>query len=150
MSLPAVSRPCATEPKTRVRRLLVAALLALEQTHFRQLAQLARDGAGRQAYTDAVAHLGRYFACSPRQLSSQQVQDYLLHLLAYRHMGNDVVHQARRRLCHAPARHGPFECKATTSPTRGRTVFVRAAMVDAPGTAVAFGQTTFRLIGKKI
>ena len=35
----------------------------------------------QEAYVQAVAHLGKYFKCSPSQLTSQLVQEYLLHLL---------------------------------------------------------------------
>ncbi len=49
----------------------------------------------------------------------------------------------------APARHGPFTCRATTLRRTGRTVFVRAEIVDAAGAIVALGQATFRLIGAK-
>ena len=47
----------------------------------------------QQAYTEAVAQLARYFACSPRRLSSQQVQDYLLHLLRDRQLSRSTVNQ---------------------------------------------------------
>jgi acyl-CoA thioesterase len=49
----------------------------------------------------------------------------------------------------APARHGPFACVATTARKAGRTVFVRAEVLDAHGTPVALGQATFRLVRPK-
>ena len=49
----------------------------------------------------------------------------------------------------APARHGPFVCKAVTAKKAGRTVFVRGEIVDAHDTVVAFGQATFRIIAAK-
>lgn len=49
----------------------------------------------------------------------------------------------------APARHGPFSCDARVIRRTGRTVFVRAEIVDTRGVPVALGQGTFRLIGAK-
>lgn len=45
----------------------------------------------------------------------------------------------------APARHGPFECQVSTMRSTGRTVFVRAELIDARGEPVALAQGTFRL-----
>ena len=45
------------------------------------------------AYIEAVAHLGSYFECSPGRLTSQQVQDYLLHLLRERKLSRSTVNQ---------------------------------------------------------
>lgn len=49
----------------------------------------------------------------------------------------------------APARHAPFACVAKVIQRTGRTVFVRAEIVDARGGLVALGQGTFRLIAAK-
>lgn len=49
----------------------------------------------------------------------------------------------------APARHGPFVCEVATLRKTGRTVFVRAEIVDARHAIVALGQATFRLIAPK-
>jgi uncharacterized protein (TIGR00369 family) len=49
----------------------------------------------------------------------------------------------------APARHAPFTCVVTSARRSGRTVFLRAEVLDAHGEAVALGQATFRLIGAK-
>lgn len=49
----------------------------------------------------------------------------------------------------APARQGPFHCQATTTHRAGRTVFIRAEVKDANGTAVALGQASFRIIEAK-
>lgn len=49
----------------------------------------------------------------------------------------------------APARHGPFVCTAVVTQKPGRTVFVRAEIVDAQGAVVALGQATFRIIAAK-
>ena len=46
----------------------------------------------------------------------------------------------------APARDGPFTCIATTARRSGRTVFMRAEVLDANGVPVALGQATFRLL----
>jgi uncharacterized protein (TIGR00369 family) len=46
----------------------------------------------------------------------------------------------------APAKHGPFTCKATTVRRTGRTVFVRAEIADSRSGIVALGQATFRII----
>jgi uncharacterized protein (TIGR00369 family) len=45
----------------------------------------------------------------------------------------------------APAREGPFECHVATVHGGGRTVFVRAELLDAKGVPVALAQATFRL-----
>lgn len=45
------------------------------------------------AYIEAVAQLGCYFGCSPARLSSQQVQDHLLHLLRDRKLARSTVNQ---------------------------------------------------------
>ena len=47
----------------------------------------------QQAYVEAVAHLWSYFKCSPSRLTSQQVQDYLLHLLRERKLSRSTVNQ---------------------------------------------------------
>lgn len=47
------------------------------------------------------------------------------------------------------ARHGPFECVATTLRRSGRTVFVRAEVLDAGGVPVTLGQATFRLLAPR-
>lgn len=49
----------------------------------------------------------------------------------------------------APARHGPFICHAASLRKTGRTVFVRAEMLDSRNGIVALGQATFRIIGTK-
>jgi acyl-CoA thioesterase len=49
----------------------------------------------------------------------------------------------------APARHAPFSCIANTASRSGRTVFLRAEVLDARGEAVALGQATFRLVGAR-
>jgi uncharacterized protein (TIGR00369 family) len=46
----------------------------------------------------------------------------------------------------APAAHGPFACDAESMRKTGRTVFVRARIVDGRGGIVALGQGTFRII----
>lgn len=46
----------------------------------------------------------------------------------------------------APATHGAFTCEATSVRKTGRTVFVRAEVVDSRGGVVALGQATFRII----
>jgi len=46
----------------------------------------------------------------------------------------------------APATHGPFTCDAASVRRTGRTVFVRAEIVDRRGGVVALGQATFRII----
>ena len=46
----------------------------------------------------------------------------------------------------APARHAPFACIATATRKSGRTVFMRAEVLDAHGEPVALGQATFRLV----
>lgn len=45
----------------------------------------------------------------------------------------------------APARDGPFVCQVATTRRAGRTVFVRAEILDANQGPVAMGQATFRL-----
>ena len=45
----------------------------------------------------------------------------------------------------APARHGPFDCHVATVRSTGRTVFVRAELLDVQGVPVALAQATFRL-----
>ena len=45
----------------------------------------------------------------------------------------------------APAKQGPFTCRVATTRKTGRTVFVRAEIVDAMDEAVAFAQATFRI-----
>jgi uncharacterized protein (TIGR00369 family) len=49
----------------------------------------------------------------------------------------------------APARHAPFTCVAATTRRAGRTVFMRAEVLDAHGAPVALGQATFRLVKAK-
>jgi uncharacterized protein (TIGR00369 family) len=46
----------------------------------------------------------------------------------------------------APAKEGPFTCRAETIHQTGRLAFVRAEIVDAQGRPVAAGQGTFRII----
>lgn len=46
----------------------------------------------------------------------------------------------------APARRGPFTCRASSISKTGRTVFVRAEIVDIEGAVVALAQATFRII----
>lgn len=46
----------------------------------------------------------------------------------------------------APATQGPFTCDATSLRKTGRTIFVRAGIVDGRGDIVALGQATFRII----
>jgi uncharacterized protein (TIGR00369 family) len=48
----------------------------------------------------------------------------------------------------APARDGPFVCQVATTRRTGRTVFVRAEILDAKQAPVAMGQATFRLFTK--
>jgi integrase/recombinase XerD len=48
----------------------------------------------QRAYVNAVAGLARYYGCSPEQLDSQQVQQYLLHLVRQRHLARSSVNQA--------------------------------------------------------
>lgn len=48
----------------------------------------------------------------------------------------------------APARHGPFRCEATTLRRTGRTVFVRAEILDAKNDIVALCQATFRILSR--
>lgn len=47
----------------------------------------------------------------------------------------------------APAAHGPFTCHATIVRKVGRTMFIRAEVVDSRSGIVALGQGTFRIIG---
>lgn len=49
----------------------------------------------------------------------------------------------------APAKHGPYTCHATTLRKTGRTVFVRAEVLDSRNGLVALAQATFRIIGSK-
>ena len=49
----------------------------------------------------------------------------------------------------APATHGAFTCHATSVRKTGRTVFMRAEVVDSHGGVVALGQGTFRIIRDK-
>lgn len=49
----------------------------------------------------------------------------------------------------APARHGPFTCHAVTTTRTGRTVFVRAELLDSKGAMVALAQATFRLFAPR-
>ena len=49
----------------------------------------------------------------------------------------------------APARQGPFLCQARTVRRTGRTVFVRAEILDAHQAPVALAQGTFRLIAPR-
>lgn len=46
----------------------------------------------------------------------------------------------------APAVHGPFTCVAASMSTTGRTVFMRAEIVDARDAVVGLGQATFRIV----
>ncbi len=46
----------------------------------------------------------------------------------------------------APAREGPFTCRAETIHQTGRLAFVRADIRDAQNRPVAAGQGTFRII----
>ena len=46
----------------------------------------------------------------------------------------------------APAREAPFTCHAHLEARAGRSVFVRAEVVDARGAVIALGQGTFRLV----
>ncbi|MCU0580346.1 MAG: PaaI family thioesterase [Desulfobacterota bacterium] len=46
----------------------------------------------------------------------------------------------------APAREGPFICRAETTHQTGRLAFVRADILDAQERPVASGQGTFRII----
>jgi len=48
----------------------------------------------------------------------------------------------------APARQAPFVSQVTTMKRGGRTVFVRAQIVDGAGEIIALGQGTFRLFEK--
>lgn len=49
----------------------------------------------------------------------------------------------------APAIHGAFTCDATSVKKTGRTVFVRADILDSRSGIVALGQATFRIIRDK-
>lgn len=49
----------------------------------------------------------------------------------------------------APATRGPFTCAATGLRRTGRTVYLRAEVVDADGGIVALGQATFRIVRDK-
>ena len=49
----------------------------------------------------------------------------------------------------APAKDGPFVCRARTLRRTGRTVFVRAEILDAQDALVAIGQGTFRILGAR-
>lgn len=49
----------------------------------------------------------------------------------------------------APATHGPFVCQAVTTRKAGRTVFIRAEILDARDALVAIAQATFRIIKAK-
>jgi uncharacterized protein (TIGR00369 family) len=49
----------------------------------------------------------------------------------------------------APAREAPFACRAATVRRTGRTVFVRAEIVDAAGAVVALAQGTFRILAAR-
>jgi uncharacterized protein (TIGR00369 family) len=49
----------------------------------------------------------------------------------------------------APAKRGPFSCHATSLRKTGRTVFVRAEIVDSHSGIVALAQATFRIIREK-
>lgn len=46
----------------------------------------------------------------------------------------------------APAVHGPYICEARSLKKTGRTVFVRAEIVDSRNAVVALAQATFRII----
>lgn len=46
----------------------------------------------------------------------------------------------------APATHGPFTCEAASLRKTGRTVFMRAEILDGRAGVVALGQGTFRII----
>lgn len=48
----------------------------------------------QQAYVAAVAALAQHWRCSPEQLASPQVQEYLLHLARQRHLARSTVNQA--------------------------------------------------------
>ena len=58
-------------------------------------AMVVRGKAARtqEAYVQAVAHLARYFGCSPSKLTSDQVQAYLVHLLRERKLARSTVNQ---------------------------------------------------------
>ena len=47
----------------------------------------------QEAYIDAVARLARHYGRGPEQLSAQEVQQYLLHLLRERHLARSSVNQ---------------------------------------------------------
>lgn len=49
----------------------------------------------------------------------------------------------------APATHGAFACAAASLRQTGRTVFMRAEVVDSRGGVVALGQGTFRIIRER-
>lgn len=49
----------------------------------------------------------------------------------------------------APATHGAFTCDAASVRKSGRTVFMRAEIVDSRGGVVALGQGTFRIIRER-
>lgn len=49
----------------------------------------------------------------------------------------------------APARQGPFVCRAATVCGTGRTVFVRAEILDACEVPVALAQATFRILAPR-
>ena len=49
----------------------------------------------------------------------------------------------------APAKDGPFSCRAATVRSTGRTVFVRAEILDAREAPVARAQATFRILAPR-
>ena len=49
----------------------------------------------------------------------------------------------------APAKDGPFSCRATTVRKTGRTVFVRAEILDSREAPVALAQATFRILAPR-
>jgi integrase/recombinase XerD len=48
----------------------------------------------QKSYVTAVVGLARHYRCSPEQLGSAQVQEYLLHLTRERHLARSSVNQA--------------------------------------------------------
>jgi acyl-coenzyme A thioesterase PaaI-like protein len=49
----------------------------------------------------------------------------------------------------APAKDGPYFCRAWTTHQTGQLAFVRADITDVQETVVALGQATFRIIKMK-
>ena len=66
----------------------------LRQRMFDALVLHGKAARTQQAYIGAVAGLARHYRRSPEQLSADEVQRYLLHLLRERHLARSSVNQA--------------------------------------------------------